>query len=215
MKGKPLKTPPRRILALLSLAIAAMLPATAQAGMSFTVSGSGSSTTAFTEERASQGISVATAFDLLTFLKVSGSLRQEANTENGYKRVEGTGLYLYSKTATKVRSMSLDLQLILYPGELFVPYVFGGVGSKYFETSYTKESLDGSIQSGSNGGYICKFDIRCPNFGFGSGIAINRSFTITLTRTWTPGVRQDPYSGKPSELVFWDNYTSIGLTYRI
>lgn len=175
------------------------------AGVHFTLQGSFADNNLGLRTQDSRSASASVAFDLGTHFRLGVTHRQAMNTLEGYGENEATGNYDYSKETTLVYANSLDLTIILFYGEVFVPYVQVGVVRKDFTIT---SSINQSPAQTAQGTIPL-----VPNGGLGMGIRLNQNFSLKLSYSLSPGVRQTHPSleGEP----VWDSYTSIGVTYNI
>lgn len=166
----------------------------------------------------SRGASGSIAFDLGRYIRLGFTHRQDMQTADGYvgeaedtcvfgKDVSGCATY-YSKT--HIVSNSVDLTLILYEGDVVVPFIQGGAVIKTYTFQTETVKRDGSVEAEKTG--PVPFG-PVPNLGAGLGIRLNRQFTLKLSYTASPGITQDPIENK--EKVVWDKQMSLGLTYQL
>lgn len=169
----------------------------------------------------SRGGSASLAFDLGRFIRLGFTHRQDIQTANGYigmtedscvfgVTIDGCAKY---DSKTHIISNSIDLTLILYEGEVVVPFIQGGavVKTYTFETNKVKlndpaETAEHEKTGPANYGPV-------PNLGAGIGIRLNRQFTLKLSYTTSPGISQDPIENKVRTV--WDKQSSLGLTYQL
>lgn len=206
-----------------ALLAAATLAFTPKAEASMYITGSLSSTQShlgFSEYQSQYG-SASIGFDLWRYLRLSFSHSQELSISQGYKDPDadpdaetdattdddpsndGQLVEFYSRTL--VVGNSADLQLILYEGQVFVPYVMGGLIVKNY-TIETRE--EGKADSKKKKG-----PIPGPNVGLGLGIRLNKEFTLKFSYIGSIGATQKPFDA--SETRVWDRKVTFGLTYQL
>lgn len=161
----------------------------------------------------SQAGSGSLAVDLGQYIRIGLTHKQEFQVSSGYKdtaetdstTTETPSNYVEVASRTHVVSNSLDLTLILYEGQIFLPYLtIGGVVKNYrFDTEeagQSPKSIKGSVGP-------------VPNVGAGIGFRLNKEFTLKFSFTASPGLTQKPGETEPKGA--WDKNTSIGLTYQL
>jgi hypothetical protein len=160
----------------------------------------------------SQAASGAVAVDLGRYIRLGLTHKQEFQISSGYTDTSTnsgstttTPNYVEVYSRTHIVSNSLDLTLILYEGQVFLPYLtIGGIVKNYrFETQ--QEGEDSKVRKGNMP--------PVPNVGAGVGIRLNKDFTLKFSYTASPGLTQKPGDEKPKGI--WDKSTSIGLTYQL
>jgi hypothetical protein len=109
-----------------------------------------------------------------------------------------------------VVSHAVNLTLVLYEGQTFMPFLLGGAIKKII----TMESLD--YDHTGNLVYTPPQSSTLPivpQIGGGIGIRLNRSFSLKFTYQVSPGVVLMPENPKPSTV--WDRQWSVGLQYQL
>lgn len=209
----------RRISCLRSAMVLSVLVLVAYAPNSFGtvyVTGSVSASTSNVpmQTNESQAGSGSLAVDLGRYIRLGLTHKQEVQYSSGYKDTSATDStttattpanYVEVSSRTHIISNSLDLTLILYEGQIFLPYLtIGGVVKNYrFDTAeagQTPKSMKGSVGP-------------VPNIGAGIGFRLNKEFTLKFSFTASPGLTQKPGEDEPKGA--WDKNTSIGLTYQL
>ncbi len=164
----------------------------------------------------SKGASASLSVDLGRYIRIGLTHEQQITTSEGYenpdgedtKDIDGDGVKDPQPTYSQqhVYSNSLDLQVVLYEGDLFVPYLLGGIiGKRYVVTA--RNMVNGTMDN---------FDITLPpgpNLGAGLGVRLNKDFTLKLQYTVSPGYTMKPGDEKPKSVL--DRNMNIGLTYQI
>ena len=105
---------------------------------------------------------------------------------------------------THVVGNSVDLQVVLYEGDIFIPYIMGGV---IYKTTTVVTEQDGKDPQSSQGGGLG------PNLGAGLGIRLNRAFTLKLSYIASPGATRQP--GDAEKKKVWDKKVTLGLSYQL
>jgi hypothetical protein len=157
------------------------------------------------QTHSSRSVSGSVAVDLGQYFRLGVTHREAFMEQEGYGQTDDTNTYVYAKTIQKVVSNSLDLTLILYYGDIFVPYVMAGVVVKNYDVE-TDSSTEGRVRQKFSGPMV-------PNGGFGLGIRLSKDFSIKLSYTASPGVKQETPEVEAKSVL--DDYTSVGITYNI
>jgi hypothetical protein len=165
--------------------------------------------------------SASVAFDLGRYVRLGFTHSQEVQVSDGYKQIDeddedsanatpsGTTeegkLLIKTVSRTHVISNSIDLTLILYEGDIFVPYLMGGAVVKQYKFQ---------VQEGETAQDPTKVTVGpVPNIGVGVGMRLNKDFTLKLSYIASPGVAQAPEDPEPRGV--WDKKVTIGLTYQL
>lgn len=106
---------------------------------------------------------------------------------------------------TVITERGSGFTLILWAGEIFMPYVtVGGVVKNY---TFTTQVNDGTAEERKGqtpvsvslgGGLVCR---------------LNRDFSLKMNAQISPGVTMSP--GDPTPRMTWDKKNTFGLTYQI
>ncbi len=183
-----------------------LLSSPASAALHFTLQGSASDSHLGLQTQATRSASGSIAADLGSYFRIGITHREDVSNQAGHtEKNDGSGYY-YSKTRTNLAANSVDLTVILYYGELFVPYIMGGAIKKEYVTSFTFE--DGQTVSSRTPLPVA------PNAGVGLGIRINRDFSLKLSYTVSPGYAQDGPEDTVGRAIL-DRMTSVGITYDL
>lgn len=157
--------------------------------------------------------------DLGRFIRLGYTHSQELSVTEGYRDPNGQSQTrgaassdvvdtcescVATRSSTQVVGNSLDLQIILFEGQLFMPYITGGAIVKL----YRFENLE-SGQVTRNEGAVGPV----PNLGAGLGIRLNKDFTLKLTYIASPGLAQTKGEELPHGV--WDKRVTLGLSYQI
>jgi hypothetical protein len=195
------------LITLLSTLALLLTPATATAGINLSLSLKTSTQTSGTTRYGDSDGSASLAFDLGQHFRLGLSHRKKTDSKDGYEKTSEDGetaTYTRIRSSTTVFSNSLDITLVLYNGQSFVPYVFAGGAWKKFVSSATvgSNTLSGSTP------YIGPF----PNMGFGAMFPLNMNFSLKFDYALTIGLGQE-LDGTSYQV--WDPFTSIGINYKI
>lgn len=144
------------------------------------------------------------AFDLGRYVRLGYTHRQEYQTTEGWAKEAGSEEYVEFYNLTHVTANSVDLTVILYEGDLFVPYLLAGGVVK----TYRFENRKGGVTEKSDPLTMPPV----PNLGAGVGIRLNRDFTLKLSYVASPGYSQEP-NGEIKGT--WDKYSTLQLTYQL
>lgn len=170
----------------------------------FTLGGSQSQNNVPYQTYVSRAGSASVAVDMGEYFRIGYTHRQEFSNNYGFK-VSTTDPSTYTEflSQTKVVSNSIDLNIILYAGDLFIPYLSAGAVVKAYSSAFS--SIDGTESASITLPPV-------PNLGGGVGMRLSRSFSLKLSYTVSPGVRQEP--GGIQEGIL-DTYSSLGITYQL
>lgn len=160
--------------------------------------------------------------DLGRYVRIGYTYGVEVSRMKGYKDPtanESTGAadpeYCSNTCASvytneKVVSHSLGLTLVLYEGQIFMPFIMGGGMFKIV----TLDSVDIDPRDPSQLKHTRSITpIPGPYAGAGMGIRINREFSLKFTYQISQGmVRQ---LGDSEIKRVWDPKTTVGLSYQL
>jgi len=153
--------------------------------------------------------SASVAVDLGEYFRVGITHRQEFSENQGYVEYRTQkGQYYLSPGTTHVVANSVDLTVILYNGDTFVPFIQGGLVRKDYDFEVTKEDESGQViveEGQATQGPV-------PSIGAGVGIKLNRNFSLKLSYVASPGYVTMPDGELAAKI---DTYTQIGITYQI
>jgi hypothetical protein len=198
MKRKPLSI-------LVTLVFGALLSSYASAVVFLEGSFTTSSNNVPYQTYEARGGSGSIAFGLGQYLRLGYTHRQDYKGNEGYNAtVSGdTVTFSYFINKTTETSNSLDLTIILYAGETFVPYLLAGGVVKRYDVAITQNN---ETRTGS---YPNPLE---PNLGAGLGFRLNQEFTLKFQYLVSPGKYQEPGG---EEIGVWDRYSEVGLTYEL
>jgi len=171
----------------------------------FTLRGSSSDSNLGLQTQSTQSASASVAMDIGAHFRLGLTHRQDVSAQRGYSQVEKGGQYFFTQTTTRLSANSVDFTVILFYGEIFVPYVMTGLIMK----NYLVESI---APAGER--TVTPISLPAvPNAGFGVGLRINRNFSLKLSYTVSPGVIQPDPESEPRGIL--DKVASVGITYNI
>jgi hypothetical protein len=204
--------------------LATTLATPALGGVYVTGSVAGSTTNIAYSSYQSQYSSGSIGFDIASILRLSYTYSQEDATNEGYTdpRTEAQlkaanalpananddpsddGYLVAYRTTSRVIGNSVDLQLVLYKGDVFVPFVVGGVIHKQTSITTEKEGQGPQTTKGQSLG---------PQAGAGLGVRLNRQFSLKLSYLISPGQTRLPGEEKATNV--WDKKVTFGLQYEL
>jgi hypothetical protein len=159
--------------------------------------------------------SASLSFDVGPYLRLGYTYSQEYSIEDGYTEAADAAQAndgkiapdeaVHSLSRSIVTAHSIDLTIILYEGQVFMPYLMAGVIKKL----YRFESQTGDADPVVNEGTMPFL----PNLGAGVGLRLNQNFMLKLSFLASPGVVQRPEDSEPKSA--WDRKLTVGLTYQI
>ena len=194
--------------ATLLLAFAGLWSGDALAVVYVTLGGSQSSNYVGYQTFESRAGSASVALGLGDMMRVGLTHRQEFQYREGFFEDPDTpGTFGVFNSLSRVVSNSVDLTVILYAGDIFVPFISaGGVRKLYINKMIVDRS--GALESDSSR----QWGPIQPNLGVGLGIRLNQRFSLKLSYTVSPASTQSP--GQESKAIL-DNYAEVGLTYQL
>jgi hypothetical protein len=172
----------------------------------FTLQGSASDSYLGLQTQSNRSASGSIATDLGVYFRIGVTHREDVSDQEGYSEKADQSGYYYLKTRTNMAANSLDLTIILYYGELFVPYIMAGVIKKASVTDYIFE--DGEKISSK------RAEPLGPNAGVGLGIRLNKDFSLKLSYSVSVGFVQDGPEDTVGRAIL-DKVTSVGITYDL
>ena len=180
---------------------------TAHAVASFTLSGRAGSSTAPLLASSTRSGSGTVDFDLGQYFRLGFTYQQDYTTKEGMTKVVDNGETKY--TDYSERSMftmkSVDLTIILYQGDVFIPYIFGGVAR-----IESKTKIVYAEKEPENNESVAPI---VPTGGAGFGLRLNKQFTLKFSNRWMPGVQQTAPDGKQEAVV--DSQMQVGVSYSM
>lgn len=177
---------------------------TLRADVHFTLKGTLSDSNYNLQNQANRSAAASIATDVGNYIRLGLTHREEVSAAKGFSETErGSRIYYYFSTRSREIANSIDLTLILYYGELLVPYVQVGMVQKTNSVAYGNLKIGPVVSD------------PMPSGGVGLGIRLNRNFSLKLDYTVSPGSKKrDPFSSEKAEGVL-DSYSSLGITYNI
>ena len=133
--------------------------------------------------------------------------RFDTVTATWYKQDYDFKRYYYEESRTDVASNSINLSLILYYGDLFIPYIQAGAVVKDY---YMIEKSGGVT-------YVINPDQSGPEPSAGAGlhIVLSKSFNLKLSYTVSPGVKIQSPSEPDKMRTVLDSTTAMGIVYKM
>lgn len=176
----------------------------AKATVSFTLAGFRQDSTLGTQQISSDTASGTAAFDLGSHFRIGLTHRQKLDVTEDSKRQSSNaeGYSLYSSRILQ-KSNAVDLTLILYQGEVIMPYIKGGMVVKSYDI---RTKVDEQISE-------TKLTLPPePSGGVGVGFRLTQNFSLRISYTVSPGVKELLDGTKERVL---DSYTEVGVTYEL
>ncbi len=161
--------------------------------------------------------SASLSFDIFSFIRIGYTHSQEFKSTEAYSRVATEGdataavedkscaACVHSFNSTLTLANSVDLTLILYQGDVVVPYLMAGAIVKTYK--FTRQLENGPKESATLP------SPPVPNLGAGVGIRLNKDFTLKLSYIASPGQAQLP--GEIEARSIWDKNATVGLSYQL
>lgn len=141
--------------------------------------------------------------------RLSYTYRHANNLTDGYKEVVDAAtkkiLLKYYREDLQVNSHSLDLTIVLYNGQVFMPYIFGGAMYK---------QMIGQIVDGEEVSEMPTDWLPVPNGGAGFGLMLNRDFSLKCFYEVSPGYLRSVSDPNKVERIL-DTYWTVGITYEL
>lgn len=177
-----------------------------QAATHFSILGSANKNNLGLSQQDSRSLSFSVAFDISTFLRFGGTHRQSFLSMEGYRHDPDRDRYFYVQENTRAIANSLELTIVLYAGRIFTPFTqIGLVKKDYHVTSYVEETKE-VVKNRYSQPIV-------PNAGLGLGIRLDENFSLNLSYSVSPGVKQLDPQDEPKGVL--DSYTSVGVTYQL
>lgn len=175
------------------------------AGTHFILQGSANDSNLGLNHEDSRSGSVSIAQDLGNYFRIGLTHRQGLTTIKGYK-ANATNEYNFYEQRIHSMANSLDFMVVLYYGEIFVPYVqLGAIKKDYIVRNFGPLASDNTVNT-----YALPME---PSTGLGLGIKLSTHFSLKLSYTVSPGIKQvDPNLPPESAL---DSYLAVGISYDI
>lgn len=175
------------------------------AAMHLSLSGNHSLVHAGYQTIESGGASASVAFDLGSYFRLGLTHRQENSSAKGHIEDEKTKELHTYESQSYIMSNSLDFTVVLYAGEIFMPYIFVGYGTKYY---HIRKVESGVISDDRNAG-------PGPNGGAGFAISLSKNFSLKISHTLSSGVTKDANHPELEGKSAVDGYTQAGISYAL
>jgi len=191
------------------LMILLLLAESAFAGVQMSLDGMISKSSLGLVKKNSTSGSVSLSVDLGSYVRLSYEHGQAQEYQEGYMDVSGplstTPDYRAYKSKVHQVSNGINLILILYGGDVIVPYIFGGLVHK----QYTLEStLDGKLKEESGGGAV-------PAGGAALIIKASQKFSLKFTYKVSQSVYQSDPNDETKREGALDEEFKVGIQYTI
>ncbi|MEI8027048.1 MAG: hypothetical protein WCI18_11935 [Pseudomonadota bacterium] len=187
--------------------VSVVLASVSYAGVDIGLDGSASNYDMGLQNNKRSMISGSVDVGLGNYFRLGFTHRVDTMTASGYKQDSASKLYYYEESRTDVASNSLNLSLILYYGDLFIPYIqAGAVVKDYYmiEKSGGVTYVINPEQSGPE-----------PSAGAGLHIVLSKEFNLKLSYTVSPGVKIQSPSEPQKVTAVLDSTTAVGVVYKI
>lgn len=158
------------------------------------------------QSQAKDSVSGSVDFDVGRHLRLGVTHRVERTRSEGYTEV-AEGSYYFSATNVLATANSLDLTVILFYGQLFLPYLKLGMIKKNYK--YILENLEGESDT------ISLSTEPLPNMGAGLGIQLSARFSLNLSHSISPGYTIANPAVSDEATAAWDSVSSVGITYKL
>lgn len=211
-----------------SVALCSFAPS-AHAGIYITGSYGMDATNVPLEATNTQSASATVDVEIFTFLRIGVSYGSETSYSLGYRAKAASAAdpsavvvpvssaqisnpCSTESTCTKVVSNSkviqrgVGLTLILWHGDMIMPYLVGGALLKTYHIISTQDGVLVQDLQDTKGQIV-------PNIGAGVGFRLSKDFSLKASITASPGQVLRP--GDSNIRSTWDKKTSFGLTYQI
>ena len=178
----------------------------AEAVASFTLSGKVGSSTIPLQSSETRSGSGTVDFDMGPYLRLGFTYQQDNTIKDGYKKsaTDSSQYNRYSEQSTFVMR-SVDLTIILYNGELLIPYIFGGVARIESQTKVVSDNEEPEFNK--------SVVPIVPTGGAGFGLRLNKQFTLKFSNRWLPGTRQLDPVAQPESVI--DSQMQVGISYQM
>lgn len=159
-----------------------------------------------------QSANASVEFGVGPYVRLGYGFEYGYSTEEGYSS-ELDGIFVPVDDSTIVSGHSIDLTLVLYPGEIFVPFIKGGGIHRQYDMRYV--SGREYLTTGNKVYVEYEDDMTTWQAGGGLGIKLNRQFSLRISYILSPGKRMptDPNKSEADKVL--DRKTSIGLSYQL
>jgi len=175
----------------------------AQAGIHLSLSGAQNDAHAGLQEIKSATGTGSVAFDLGAYLRLGYTFMAQTQSAVGWVKEEDQEVYYTYSSKSLMMSHAVDLTVVLYGGDVFTPYIFGGPARKSYDIETRQENK--GIQR-DKGSYMS------PTGGVGLAIRIAQKFQLKLSQTYSMGAKIYPDQTGESTI---DTYSQIGIQYSL
>jgi len=144
--------------------------------------------------------------DLGSYIRLGYSYSQAFQHQEGYENKadeDEPRELVYREQDIRQTSHAVNLFIVLFAGDIFTPYIFGGMAMKYFVIDTKEEGEEPKRETGKG---------PSPNGGAGLSIALNKNFSLKFSYTLSLAVKED-YYGETSSAT--DTQFEVGLSYKI
>lgn len=182
-------------------------PESASAGVDISIDGSASNFDMPLQNSKRSMISGSVDFDIGSHLRLGYTYRVDTMKSSGYKQDSASLQYYYQESQTNVNSNSVNLTLILYYGDLFVPFIQAGAVVKDYYMIEKTGGVTYTIDPAKSPAQ--------PSAGAGLHIVLSRSFNLKLSHTVSPGAKVASPATSDKVTYVLDSTTSMGLVYKL
>jgi len=177
-----------------------------RAGITLGIAGSQSKSHLGLQELSTVSGKGSISVDLGSYIRLGYAYSQAFQHQEGYenKAAEDEPKELvYREQDIRQTAHTVNLFVVLFAGEIFTPYIFGGMAMKYYVIDTKEEGKDPVRETGSG---------PSPNGGAGLSIALNKNFSMKFTYTLSMASKEDYYGKKTAAT---DTQFDVGLSYKI
>ena len=184
-----------------------LIGSSALGGINISIDGSASNYDMGLQNNKRSMVSGSFDIDVGSHFRLGYTHRLDTMKASGYKQDYETKLYYYEESRTDVASNSINLSLILYYGDLFIPYIQAGAVVKDYYMIEKSGGITYVINPSESGPE--------PSAGAGLHIVLSKSFNLKLSYTVSPGVKIESPSEPNKILTVLDSTTAMGIVYKM
>ncbi len=190
----------------LSLLLAALGFSSTSHGMSIEVSGMFSENRFEYMKTKSEDLRAKVGFFSLYIFQFGYSYRIENKISSGYKEVTSNDQRTLVKSIerTSIYTHSFDTTMYLFPSQVVIPYVFGGVAFKKYNLYFLYDDQESGFSTPLPPGF---------EYGFGCAIRLSQKFMLKGMMGFTPSFYKDPQTDEYKRGK--DTFTQVGLSFEI